>query len=87
MLAQLIGEGEDFVADSALVPYLAIRFLKIFFENVSKSSPHYQLFRHVGWLNGISGGSFEQTFSHSGGTRNDEQSHESKGVPLGFSSV
>ena len=28
MLAQLIGEGEDFVADSALVPYLEI------FENV-----------------------------------------------------
>ena len=48
MLAQLIGEGEDFVADSALVPYLAIEFLKIFFENVSKSSPRYQLFRHVG---------------------------------------
>ena len=45
MLAQLIGEGEDFVADSALVPYLTITF---FFENVSKSSPRYQLFRHVG---------------------------------------
>ena len=48
MLAQLIGEGEDFVADSALVPYLGITFLKIFLENVSKSSPRYQLFRHVG---------------------------------------
>ena len=48
MLAQLIGEGEDFVADSALVPYLAITFSKIFFENESKSSPHSQLFRHVG---------------------------------------
>ena len=47
MLAQLIGEGEDFVADSALVPYLAITFVKSL-ENVSKFSPGYQLFRHVG---------------------------------------
>lgn len=80
MLAQLIGEGEDFVADSALVPYLAIRFLNIFFENVSKSSPHYQLFRHVGWLNGISGGSFEQISFHNGDTRSDEQCHELRDV-------
>ena len=80
MLAQLIGEGEDFVADSALVPYLAIRFLKMFFENVSKSSPRYQLFQHVGWLDGISGGSFEQTSFHNGDTRSDEQCRESRDV-------
>ena len=77
MLAQLIGEGEDFVADSALVPYLTITF---FFENVSKSSPRYQLFRHVGWLDGISCGSFEQTSFHNGDTRSDERCRESRDV-------
>lgn len=49
--------------------------------------PRWQLFQHADLPGGISGGSFEQTFSHSGGTRNDEQSHVSRGVPLGFSSV
>jgi len=42
--------------------------------------PHYQLFRHVGWLNGISGGSFEQISFHNGDTRSDEQCHELRDV-------
>ena len=83
MLSQLVREGEELVANSALVPNLTKHILMAF----TWSSPHWQQFLNVDLPDGISGGSFEQTSSHSGDTHNDGQYHESRGVPSGSSSV
>ena len=84
MLAQLVWEGKELVANSALVPNLTDKHNLAAF---ARSLPHWQLFLHVDLRGGISGGSFGQTSSHSGDTHNDGQYHESKGVPSGSSSV
>ena len=84
MLSQLVWERKELVANSALVPDLTDKHNLIGFAG---SLPHSQLFLHVDLLGGISGGSFEQTSSHSGDTRNGGQYHGSEGALSGSSSV